>query len=436
MSKLGELDVKNISSPLADLLRPTSLKEVLGQEHLLGGSDKPLYAMLSACQLSSLIFWGPPGSGKTTLARLLAQETKLEFTLLSAINAGVADIRKVFENALEKHNRGAGTLLFIDEIHRFNRAQQDTLLSSVENGTIVLIGATTENPSFALNAALLSRCHVLTLHRLNDAALEELLKRAENFLKKTLPLTPEARNLLISMADGDGRALLNLAEILLLLPEPSALYTSQQLLQLLQKRAPLYDKKGDEHFNLISALHKSIRGSDPNAALYWYARMLAGGEDPLYIARRLIRCASEDIGLADPQALVQANTARAAYEALGSPEGEIALAQCIIYLATAPKSNATYLALKTAQKVAQQYGSLIPPQHILNAPTPLMKQKGYSSGYVYDHDTPEGFSGQNYLPDTLPSQIFYKPYKRGFEREIIQRLEYWHKLRQAKRQEQ
>lgn len=431
MSKPGSLFVKEASRPLADLLRPQSLSDIVGQEHLLG-IDKPLAKMLASCKLGSIILWGPPGCGKTTLARLLAQEIKLEFESLSAIMSGVAHLRKVFDRALERRQMGYGTLLFVDEIHRFNRTQQDSFLAYLEDGTITLIGATTENPSFELNAALLSRCRVLTLHRLNEEALEKLLNRAEVFAGQPLPLIPEARSLLMIMADGDGRALLNLTEILLGIATDSP-YTSEQIVDIVQKRAPLYDKSRDEHYNLISALHKSIRGSDVDAALYWLARMLAGGENPLYIARRLVRCASEDIGLADPQALIQANAAREAYELLGSPEGDLAIAQCVIYLTTAPKSNAAYLAFKKAQKAAQDYGSLMPPMHILNASTSLMKESGYSRGYVYDHETQEGFSGQNYFPDTISRQSFYVPYERGFEREMTKRMEYWRKLREKKR---
>lgn len=431
MSKPGNLFVKKAPRPLADLLRPQSLSDIVGQDHLLG-DDKPLAKMLASSKLGSIILWGPPGYGKTTLARLLAQEVELEFESLSAIMSGVADLRKVFDRALERRQMGCGTLLFVDEIHRFNRTQQDSFLAHVENGTITLIGATTENPSFELSAALLSRCRVLTLQRLNEEALEKLLKRVEIFAGHPLSLTPEARSLLIMMADGDGRALLNLTEVLLSLPKNSP-YTSEQLVEIVQKRAPLYDKASDEHYNLISAFHKSIRGSDVDAALYWFARMLAGGEDPLYIARRLVRCASEDIGLAEPQALVQAIAAREAYKLLGSPEGDLAIAQSVIYLATAPKSNATYLAFKKAQKAAQDYGSLMPPKHILNAPTSLMKESGYGAGYIYDHDTQEGFSAQNYFPDRLARSAFYAPYERGFEREIGKRLEYWKKLREKKK---
>lgn len=431
--KTGDLFVRDAPRPLADLLRPHSLDEVLGQDHLLG-MDKPLSKMLDSHRLGSFILWGPPGCGKTTLARLVARQVQgdLEFEALSAVMSGVTDLRKVFDRAVERRHAGRGTLLFVDEIHRFNRAQQDSFLAYLEDGTITLIGATTENPSFELNSALLSRCHLLTLHRLNAEALENLLRRAENFTGQSLTLTPESRSLLIQMADGDGRVLLNLVEVLVDAPRDPP-YTSEQMVDIVQKRAPLYDKTGDEHYNLISALHKSLRGSDVDAALYWFARMLAGGEDPLYIVRRLVRCASEDIGLADPQALVQANAAREAYELLGSPEGELAIAQCVIYLATAPKSNAVYVAFKKARKVQQNYGSLMPPRHILNAPTQVMKESGYGAGYIYDHDTKEGFSGQNYFPENMPRQTFYQPYERGFEREILKRLDYWNKLRAASR---
>jgi putative ATPase len=429
----GDLFVRDAPRPLADLLRPHSLDEVLGQDHLLG-MDKPLSKMLDSHRLGSFILWGPPGCGKTTLARLVARQVQgdLEFEALSAVMSGVADLRKVFDRAIERRHAGRGTLLFVDEIHRFNRAQQDSFLAYLEDGTITLIGATTENPSFELNSALLSRCHLLTLHRLSAEALENLLRRAENFTGQSLTLMPESRSLLIQMADGDGRVLLNLVEVLVDAPRDPP-YTSEQMVDIVQKRAPLYDKTGDEHYNLISALHKSLRGSDVDAALYWFARMLAGGEDPLYIVRRLVRCATEDIGLADPQALVQANAAREAYELLGSPEGELAIAQCVIYLATAPKSNAVYVAFKKARKAQQNYGSLMPPKHILNAPTQVMKESDYGAGYIYDHDTKEGFSGQNYFPENMPRQTFYRPCERGFEREILKRLDYWNKLRATSR---
>ncbi len=413
--------------PLAERLRPHDLGAVVGQNHLLG-ADGPLGRMVGARRLVSIILWGPPGCGKTTIARLLAAHTDLAFEPLSAVFSGVADLRKVFDGARKRRGAGQGTLLFVDEIHRFNRAQQDAFLPVVEDGTIILIGATTENPSFELNGPLLSRCQVLVLHRLDDEAQEALLRRAETAEGKALPLDPEARLALRAMADGDGRFLFNLAEELFALPAGATL-DSQALVAAVQRRAPLYDKSQEGHYNLISALHKSLRGSDTDAALYWLARMLAGGEDPRYIARRLLRFATEDVGLADPAALPQALAAWEAYERLGSPEGELAIAQAVIYLGTAPKSNAAYAALGAAQRAAQETGSLMPPKHILNAPTRLMKQLGYGAGYVYDHGTPEGFSGQDYFPDTMERQSFYQPGPRGFERDIRKRLEYWEKLR-------
>ncbi|MFO7481352.1 replication-associated recombination protein A [Oceanibaculum nanhaiense] len=418
--------------PLADRLRPAHIGEVVGQDHLLS-PDAPIGRMLAAGRLASMILWGPPGCGKTTIARLLADRTNLHFEPLSAVFSGVADLRKVFESA--KHRRqggGQGTLLFVDEIHRFNRAQQDGFLPYVEDGTVTLIGATTENPSFELNAALLSRCQVMVLRRLDDAALELLLARAEALEGRPLPVTPEAREALRAMADGDGRFLLNLAEEVFALHAPEPL-DAAKLAATIQRRAPVYDKDREGHYNLISALHKSLRGSDVDAALYWFARMLDGGEDPLYIARRLIRFAVEDIGLADPQAIVQAMAGTETYERLGSPEGELALAQVVIYLGTAPKSNAAYKAFGIARRSAKETGSLMPPMHILNAPTRMMKDIGYGKGYQYDHDAEEGFSGQNYFPDGMPRQRFYNPPERGFERELVKRLDYWAKLR-AKRQ--
>jgi putative ATPase len=416
------------TQPLADRLRPKTIAEIVGQEHILGPTGS-LSLMLARGSLTSLILWGPPGVGKTTLARLLAAEANLHFTQISAVFSGVADLKRVFDDALKLKRAGKATLLFVDEIHRFNRAQQDAFLPVVEAGTITLIGATTENPSFALNGALLSRCQVLVLRRLDDPAMVALLHRAETETGQTLPLTPEARATLRAMADGDGRALLNLAEQLFALPD-SAPLNPDQLANLLSRRAALYDKDREEHYNLISALHKSMRGSDPDAALYWLARMLAGGEDPRYIARRITRFASEDIGLADPQALIQTLAAWEAFERLGSPEGEICIAQAVIYLATAPKSNATYKALGAANRAAKETGSKMPPAHILNAPTKLMKNLGYGAGYQYDHETDAAFSGQNYFPEGMGRPDFYRPADRGFEREIAKRLAYWAKLRE------
>jgi putative ATPase len=413
--------------PLADRLRPASLETVSGQDHLVG-PEGTLTRMIARGHLPSLILWGPPGVGKTTIARLLAAATGLHFVQLSAVFSGVADLKRVFEEAGRRRQTGQVTLLFVDEIHRFNRSQQDGFLPVVEDGTVVLVGATTENPSFALNGALLSRCQVLVLRRLDDAALEALLVRAEAEIGGALPLTPEGRASLRAMADGDGRYLLNMVEQLAGL-EAGAALDPAGLAELLARRAALYDRDREEHYNLISALHKSLRGSDVDAALYWFARMLAGGEDPRYIARRLVRFASEDVGLADPQALPQILAAWEAYERLGSPEGELALAQAVIYLGTAPKSNAAYMAIKAAQRSARETGSLMPPAHILNAPTKLMKQLGYGSGYAYDHDTADAFSGQNYFPDGMARAAFYTPKERGFEREIGKRLAYWAQLR-------
>jgi putative ATPase len=423
----------NAPRPLADRLRPASLAEVIGQDHLLGEQGM-LARMVKAGRLASVIFWGPPGTGKTTVARLLADLTDLHFEQLSAIHSGVSDLRKVFDAAKARRAEGRGTLLFVDEIHRFNRSQQDAFLPHMEDGTIVLVGATTENPSFELNSALLSRATVLTFKRLDDEALEALLQRAEAHEGRKLPLTPDARVALIGMADGDGRGAINLAEDVFL-AEASGATTPldrEALIQLVQRRAPIYDKGQDGHYNLISALHKSVRGSDPDAALYWLARMLAGGEDPLYIARRLVRMAVEDIGLADPNALLQAIAAKDTYDFLGSPEGELALAQASIYLATAPKSNAGYAAFGAAQRVAEEGGSLLPPKHILNAPTKLMKQEGYGRGYAYDHNEEEAFSGQNYFPDGMARQSFYTPTAYGYEAEVKARLERWAALREKR----
>jgi len=416
--------------PLADRLRPRSLDEVVGQDHLLG-PEGTLTRMLARGSLASLVLWGPPGVGKTTIARLLAARAGLHFVQISAVFSGVADLKRVFEEAARRRRLGEGTLLFVDEIHRFNRAQQDGFLPVVEDGTITLIGATTENPSFELNGALLSRCQVLVLRRLDDAALELLLTRAEAELGRPLPLNPEARAALRAMADGDGRYILNMAEQIAALPADTAPLDPGALSALLAKRAALYDKDREEHYNLISALHKSLRGSDPDAALYWFARMLAGGEDPRYIARRLTRFAAEDVGMADPNALPQALAGWETYERLGSPEGELALAQVVVYLGTAPKSNAIYTAFGAARAAAKATGSLTPPAHILNAPTRLMQELGYGKGYAYDHETEDAFSGQNYFPDGMARESFYRPRDRGFEREIAKRLEYWSQRRKS-----
>jgi putative ATPase len=424
---------KGAPRPLADRLRPTRLSEVVGQEQLVGPNGT-LTRMLKSGRLPSLILWGPPGSGKTTVARLLAHETKLEFEQLSAIFSGVQDLRKAFDRAKARREQGKGTLLFIDEIHRFNRAQQDSFLPHMEDGTITLVGATTENPSFELNGAVLSRASVLVYNRLDEAALEELLERAEKEEKRPLPLDKDAREALIVMADGDGRAAINLADEVFAAVAPGSKPLNREALStFVQKRAPLYDKSREGHYNLISALHKSVRGSDPDAALYWLCRMFDGGEDRLFLARRLVRMAIEDIGIADPQAVVQALAAKDTFDFLGSPEGELALAQATIYLATAPKSNAAYVAYKAAMRDAKEHGSLSPPKHILNAPTKLMQSEGYGEGYAYDHDAEEGFSGQDYFPeefDTRPQ--YYDPPERGFERDIRKRLAYWADLR-AKR---
>jgi putative ATPase len=417
--------------PLADRLRPRTLEEVVGQDHLLG-PDGTLTRMLARGSLASLILWGPPGVGKTTIARLLAARSGLAFVQLSAVFSGVADLKRAFDDATRRRRTGEGTLLFVDEIHRFNRAQQDGFLPVVETGTITLIGATTENPSFALNGALLSRCQVLVLRRLDDDALELLLTRAETEMARTLPLDPAARVSLRAMADGDGRYVLNMAEQLFALPADTPVMDATGLATLLARRAALYDKDREEHYNLISALHKSMRGSDADAALYWFARMLTGGEDPRYIARRLVRFAAEDIGMADPQALPQSLAGWETYERLGSPEGELAIAQVVIYLATAPKSNAVYTALGAARRAAKETGSLMPPAHILNAPTKLMQELGYGAGYAYDHEAEEAFSGQNYFPDGMARAAFYQPRDRGFEREIGKRLAHWAKLREER----
>ena len=427
MSNLFE---STVTRPLADRMRPESLGDVVGQDHLIGAAG-PLGRMVANGRITSIILWGPPGTGKTTIARLLADQSDLEFEPLSAVFSGVADLRKVFDRAKDRRSVGRGTLLFIDEIHRFNKAQQDGFLPYVEDGTVVLVGATTENPSFELNSALLSRAQVLVLNRLSDEAMDALLSRAESVEGETLPVNADARAALRAMADGDGRYLLNMAEEVFTLSNDTVLDT-KALASTVQKRMPLYDKSQDGHYNLISALHKSLRGSDADAALYWFARMLAGGEDSTYILRRLVRFASEDIGLADPQALPQSIAAWEAFDRLGSPEGELAVAQCVIYLATAPKSNASYKAEKSAKKSARETGSLMPPKHILNAPTKLMSELGYGEGYAYDHDAEDGFSGQNYFPEEMQRSRFYNPEGKGFEREIVKRLEYWDKLRREK----
>ncbi|MGB6286527.1 MAG: replication-associated recombination protein A [Xanthobacteraceae bacterium] len=417
--------------PLADKLRPDKLSEVVGQDHLLG-PDGALTRMLETRSLGSLVFWGPPGTGKTTVARLLAHATELYFEQISAIFSGVADLKKVFDAARLRRETGQGTLLFVDEIHRFNRAQQDSFLPVVEDGTIVLVGATTENPSFELIAPLLSRARVLVFKPLDATAIEQLLTRAETIEGKKLPLDGDARASLIRMADGDGRAALTLTEEVWRAARGAETFDAAALQDVVQRRAPIYDKSQDGHYNLLSALHNSVRGSDPDAALYYLCRMLDAGEDPLYLARRVVRMAVEDIGLADPQALVVANAAKEAYDFLGSPEGELAIAQAVIYVATAPKSNAAYAAFGEAMRAAKEAGSLLPPKHILNAPTKLMQQEGYGAGYDYDHDAPEAFSGQDYFPEALGRRQFYDPPERGFEREIRKRLEYWAKLRKER----
>ncbi len=424
---------ESTTRPLADRMRPADISEIVGQDDLLG-EGAPLRRMIDSGKLSSFILWGPPGCGKTTLARILANRTNLRFTALSAVFSGVADLRKAFDEAAKYHRYGEGTLLFVDEIHRFNRAQQDGFLPFVENGTVILVGATTENPSFELNSALLSRCKVFVLKPLSGDALEKLILRAENLQKRPLPVTPEARNTLIELADGDGRYFINLLETVYDLTGMNEILDTDALLKVVQKRSPIYDKDREGHYNLISALHKSLRGSDTDAALYWAARMIDAGEDPAYLLRRLTRFASEDVGLADPMALQLAIAAWESYDRLGSPEGELAIAQLIIYLGTAPKSNAAEVAWYAAKKAAKENASLTPPAHILNAPTKMMKELGYGKGYIYDHDTPEGFSGQNYFPEAMGRKKFYKPVERGFEREIARRLAYWENLRNKKKQ--
>lgn len=417
-------------APLADRLRPREPADIVGQDHLVG-PDGTIGRMITAGKLSSMIFWGPPGTGKTSLARLLADQTDLHFKAISAVFSGVAELKKVFAEAEMRFQSGKATLLFVDEIHRFNRSQQDSFLPYVERGTVVLVGATTENPSFELNAALLSRTQVLILNRLDATALSQLLERAEKLEDKTLPLTDSARDALIASADGDGRFLLNQAETLFSLAIEDPL-DPPQLAKTLHRRMPVYDKDREGHYNLISALHKALRGSDPQASLYYLARMLVAGEEPMYVLRRIVRFASEDIGLADPQALVQALAAKDAYNFLGSPEGELAIVQACLYCATAPKSNAVYKAQKQAWKSARQTGSLMPPENILNAPTKLMKDIGYGAGYSYDHETDDGFSGDNYWPDDMAPEVFYQPVDRGFEHKIRERLDYWESLRAKK----
>ncbi len=423
---------KDAPRPLADRLRPQKLFDVVGQDHLVG-PDGVITRMLAAGRIPSIILWGPPGTGKTTIARLLAGETGLAFEQISAIFSGVADLKKVFEQARIRREQGRGTLLFVDEIHRFNKSQQDSFLPYVEDGTIILVGATTENPSFELNGALLSRAQVLVLNRLDSDAMQALIRRTEIFERRPLPADAAARDAMIGMADGDGRYFLNmLEEVFAAVPEGGAALDPESLARTVQKRMPLYDKAADGHYNLISALHKSVRGSDPDAALYYLARMLVAGEDPLFICRRVVRMAIEDVGLADPEALHQALAAKETYDFLGSPEGELAIAQAVVYVASAPKSNALYTAFKGAVERAKQTGSLMPPKIILNAPTKLMKTQEYGAGYRYDHDQPDAFSGQNYFPDGMGREKYYDPVERGFEREVKRRLDYWAKLRKER----
>ncbi|MDY6407353.1 MAG: replication-associated recombination protein A [Pseudomonadota bacterium] len=426
---MATLFEKLTDKPLADRMRPLTLGDVVGQDHLLGEKG-PLSRMIKSGKMASFILWGPPGCGKTTIARILAQETNLHFEALSAVFSGVSDLRKVFQEAISRRRMGQGTLLFVDEIHRFNRSQQDGFLPYVEDGTVILVGATTENPSFELNGALLSRCKVFVMNRLSDEALEQILQKAEKIIGHSIPLDSVGKDYLKSLADGDGRYFINLIESVFQYALPDEILDKEALEQLLQRRLPNYDKDREGHYNLISALHKSLRGSDPNAGLYWFARMVVAGEDMKYILRRLTRFASEDVGLADPGALVQAHSAWDAYERLGSPEGDLAVAELVIYLATAPKSNSAEIAWNAVRAVAKETATLMPPKHILNAPTKMMKELGYNKGYQYDPDTPDSFSGQNYFPDGMERQTFYRPNERGYERELKKRLDYWNSLRQ------
>lgn len=425
----------NVKRPLADRLRPTKLEEVVGQDHLVA-DDAPLGRMIKSGKMTSFILWGPPGCGKTTIARLIAEYTNLHFEQISAVFSGVADLKRVFQFAQERRStQGKGTLLFVDEIHRFNKSQQDGFLPYVEDGTVILVGATTENPSFELNSALLSRCQVFVLNRLTADDFEVLLQRAEKEEGEKLPIDDEARDFIKEIADGDGRYMLNIAENIWSYAQEGEIFNKDQIIHIIQSRAPIYDKGRDGHYNLISAVHKSLRGSDVDAALYWAARMLVAGEDPRYILRRLLRFAIEDVSLADPNAVVQATACIETFERLGSPEGELAVMQLVAYLATAPKSAGVYKAMHKAIDAAKKTGSLMPPKHILNAPTKLMKNLGYSDGYVYDQDLENGFSGQNYFPESMARQKFYFPVERGFEREIKKRIDYFDNLRREKQKQ-